>query len=124
MLPVSALRAITDPLTWILVVPYFCNTMAGYAYIFWAPLLIRGALGTRDAMTGLVTAGLALAGAAAYLIAAARSDRSADRCGYTAFGLALSTVGCLGLALAPSPMLRIAALALIPIGGGVFGPSF
>jgi MFS transporter, ACS family, tartrate transporter len=124
MLPVSALRAITNPLTWILVVPYFCYTMIGYAYVFWTPLLIRGALGTRDVMTGFVTAGLALGGAAAYLIAAGRSDRSAERCAYPAFGLALSTVGCLGLAMAPSPMLRIAALALIPIGSAVFGPAY
>jgi MFS transporter, ACS family, tartrate transporter len=124
MPPVSALRAIANPLTWILVVPYFCYYTIGNAYIFWAPLLIRGALGTLNATTGLVTAGFALLGAAAYLIAAACSDRSAERCGYAALGLALSTIGCLGAAIAPSPMLRVAALALIPVGGAVFGPAF
>lgn len=124
MQPMSALRAITNRLTWILVIPYFCYYTIGNAYIFWAPLLIRGALGTRDATTGFVTAAIALLGVAAYLIAASRSDRTAERCGYAALGLALSTVGCVGLAIAPSPVLRIAALALLPIGGAAFGPAF
>src|SRR6202043_3356206 len=96
----------------------------GNAYIFWAPQLVRTALGTRDVTTGFVTAGIGVLAAAAYLIAAARSDRSAERCRFAAFGLALSSIGCLGAALAPSPLLKVAALALVPIGSAVFAPSF
>jgi ACS family tartrate transporter-like MFS transporter len=121
---VPLVKAINKPLTWLLVLVCFSYFAVSYAYTSWAPLLIRAALGTRDVMTGLVTAGIALVAASAFLIAAAGSDRSADRCGYAALGLALSSAGCVGVAIAPSPLLRVLALALIPIGGGVWLPSF
>jgi ACS family tartrate transporter-like MFS transporter len=123
-LTVTPLQAIGSPLTWALAFPNFAFYTVGAAYFVWAPLLIRGALGTRDVTTGLVYAGIAVLSAAAYLIAAARSDQSAERCGYAAFGLALSSLGCVGAAIAPTSGLRVAALALIPIGSAVFQPAF
>jgi MFS transporter, ACS family, tartrate transporter len=123
-LHVSALKAIGNPLSGLLVFVCFAYFAVSYAYTSWAPLLVRAALGTRDVMTGLLTAGIALISAAAYLIAAARSDRSGERCGYAALGLALSSLGCVGAAVAPTPLLRVLALTLIPIGGGVWLPSF
>jgi ACS family tartrate transporter-like MFS transporter len=121
---VTPLRAIGNPLTWALALPNFAFYTHGAAYYVWGPLLIRGALGTRNVTTGFVMAGIAVLAAAAYLIAAARSDRSAERCGYAAFGLALSSLGCVGAALAPTPGLRVAALTFIPIGSAVFQPAF
>lgn len=124
-LPVRPVRrAITSPLTWILALAYFAYYTVGVAYIFWAPQLIRGALGTGNTATGLVAAGIAVLAAAAFLIAAGFSDRSGERCGYAGLGLALSSIGCLGAAVAPTPLLRIASLALIPIGSAVFAPAF
>jgi MFS transporter, ACS family, tartrate transporter len=117
-------KAINKPLTWLLVLVCFSYFAVSYAYTSWAPLLIRAALGTRDVMTGFVTAGIAMVAACAFLIAAVGSDRSADRCGYAGFGLAISSAGCIGVAIAPSPLLRVLALALIPIGGAVWLPSF
>jgi len=122
--PVPALRSISDPLTWLLVLPCFAYYTVNYAYSSWAPLLVRAALGTHNVTTGFVTAGIALVAAAAYLIAADRSDQSSERCGYAALGLALSSLGCVGAAIAPTPLLRVAALTLIPIGGGIWLPSF
>ncbi len=34
------------------------------------------------------------------------------------------SLGCVGFAIAPTSWLRVAALALIPIGGAVFQPAF
>jgi MFS transporter, ACS family, tartrate transporter len=121
---VSPLQAIGSPLTWVLALPNFAFYTVGAAYFVWAPLLIRGALGTRDVTTGFVYAGIAVLAAASYLIAAACSDRNAERCGYAAFGLALCSLGCVGAAIAPTSGLRVAALALIPIGSAVFQPAF
>jgi ACS family tartrate transporter-like MFS transporter len=87
-------------------------------------LLVRTALGTRDVVTGLATAAIALISVSAYLIAATRSDRSHDRCGYATLGLAISAAGCIEAAVATNPWFKIAALAAIPIGSGVFLPSF
>jgi ACS family tartrate transporter-like MFS transporter len=123
-LPVSPVQAIGRPVTWALALPNFTFYMVTASYYSWAPLLIRGALGTRDVTTGFVSAGIAALVAAAYLIAAARSDRSTERCGYAAVGLALMSLGCVGFAIAPTSWLRVAALALIPIGGAVFQPAF
>lgn len=123
-LPVPALSVIGNPLTWLLVFVSFAYYTLVFAYNGWAPLLVRAALGTRDLTTGFVTAGIALIAGCAYLIAAARSDRSSERCRYAAVGLALSSLGCVGVAIAPTPVLRVAALALIAVGGGVFLPAF
>jgi sugar phosphate permease len=122
--PVRALSALLNPLTWALALPYFAYLTLTVTYILWAPLLVRGALGTRDGTTGFVTAGIAVLATATLLIAGGRSDRDGERSGYAAFGLALSSAGYLGAAIAPSPLLRIAALALIPIGNAIFMPAF
>jgi ACS family tartrate transporter-like MFS transporter len=39
-------------------------------------------------------------------------------------GLGVSAAGCLGAAVAPLPWLKVISLAIIPIGSGIFLPSF
>jgi MFS transporter, ACS family, tartrate transporter len=118
------LADLSSPFVWLLALPYFAYYTVAFAYTSWAPLLVRSALGTRDATTGLISAGIALVSAAAYLLSAMQSDRNHDRCGYAGVGLAMSVAGCIGAAIAPTPLLKVMALALIPIGGGMFLPSF
>jgi MFS transporter, ACS family, tartrate transporter len=122
--PASPLRALANPLVWVLTLPYFALFSVTNGYTSWAPTLIRDALGTSDRMTGLVVAGIALLAAAFYPIAGRLSDRRGERCGWAALGSVLQCAGCVGLALLPNSPLRVIALALIPIGLPVFMAPF
>lgn len=120
----GSFAALFDGTAWLLAAPYFAYYTVGFAYTSWAPLLLRGALGLRDGITSLIAAAIALLAAVAYFLSAALSDRSRDRCGYAGLGLTLSSVGCIGAALAPTAVWKVAFLAMIPIGSGIFLPSF
>lgn len=122
--PASPLRALANPLVWVLTLPYFALFSVTNGYTSWAPTIVRDALGTTDRLTGVVVAGIALLAAAFYPLAGRLSDRSGERCLWAALGLALQCAGCLGLALLPSSPLRVIALALIPIGLPVFMAPF
>ena len=75
-------------------------------------------------MAALVTGSIALLSTAAYLIGGIRSDRANDRCGYAMWGLGLCTLGWVGALAAPTSAWQFASLILIPLGGGLFMPSF
>lgn len=120
----STWRALGNPLVWALSLPYFSLFAVGNIYIFWAPTLVHGALGTSNAATGFVVATIALIAMPVYPIAARLSDRSEERCRIAALGLALQGAGCVGIAAFPSSLLRVIALALLPIGTAVFLSSF
>lgn len=117
-------RTLQTPACWSLALMYFAFLAIGVGYTSWIALLVRGMLATRDTVTGFITAGLSLVSAGFYLLSARGSDRSQERHLYAIAGLALCTGGCLGAAVAPLPWLRVLFLALIPIGSGVFMPSF
>jgi MFS transporter, ACS family, tartrate transporter len=119
-----ALSSLGNPLTWVLALGYFTYFAVGMAYTTWAPLIIKDAFGLHDVMTGFITAAIALVAALFYLLAAARSDRSGDRCGYAAVALLIACAGCIGGALFSDPVWRVISLAVIPISGGIFLPSF
>jgi ACS family tartrate transporter-like MFS transporter len=118
------LRTLRDRYVWVLAIPYFAYFTVGFAYTAWAPQLIKALLGTQDSVTALVTGSIALISTAAYLIGGNRSDRANDRCAYAMGGLGLCILGCLGAASAPTPAWEFASLILIPLGGGIFMPSF
>ena len=122
--PTSPLRALANPFVWILTVPYFALFSVTNAYISWAPTLVRDALRTRDTTTGLVIAGIAVVAGALYPLSGRLSDRRGKRCGQAAFGLALQCAGCVGVALFPSSLPRVLALALIPMGLPLFMAPF
>ena len=107
-----------------LCVPWFGIYALGLAFIIWAPLLVRGALGTSNTTTTLITGGIALFSAAVFPIAARRSDRMDERSGMTAAGLLLGCVGCIGMALFPNSLLRIAAICVVALTGPVAMPAF
>ena len=122
--PASPLRALANPLVWVLTLPYFALFSVTNGYISWAPTLVRDALGTSDRMTGVVVACISLLAAAVYPIAGKLSDRRGERCRWAALGLALQCAGCIGLSLLPNSPLRVIAVVLIPIGLPVFMSPF
>jgi len=118
------IRPMWTPSCWGLALMYFSYYTMTVGYASWLPLLVRGALATQNTITGFITAGISLVAACSYFGAARWSDRTNNRCLYAVTGLALSVGGCLGAAFAPLPLLKVMSLAVIPIGGGVFLPSF
>lgn len=123
-MPLRPLHAMGKPLTWALALTYFAYYTVVLAYVAWAPLLVREALGTGNTVTGFVTAGIAVLQAVVYMSAATRSDRRDDRCRFTTIGLTVMSAGCVGAAFAPTALFRVISLAMIPIGSAVFLPSF
>jgi ACS family tartrate transporter-like MFS transporter len=117
-------RALRTPVCWWLALMYFAFLTIGVGYTSWIALLVRGALGTQNTITGFITAGISLVAAGAYLVTARWSDKTNDRCFYAVVGLALCATSCLGAAFAPLPWIKVLSLAKIPIGSGVFLPSF
>lgn len=123
-LPVSVLGALVNPLVWILIVPYFTFYTVVLAYVLWAPTLVRDALGTSNAATGLIIGSIAALATVGYLVAGWLSDRSDDRCGVAALGLILGCLGCVGAALLPHSPMRVVALAVLAMCSPVFLGSF
>jgi MFS transporter, ACS family, tartrate transporter len=120
----SPLRTLTRPLLWILTFPYFVVCTVSYGAAFWTPLLVRDALGTSDSATGLIVGGVYLLAAIAHPLAGMLSDRMHDRFGLAAAGLAVYCIGCIGAALLPHSMLRVAALIILHVGNPLFMTSF
>lgn len=120
----SILRALANPLVWMLSLPYFSIFAVGNSYISWAPTLVRSALGTSNTTSAFIVAGMSLLVVPFYPIAARISDRSNERCGLAALGVTLHCAGCLGVALFPDSVLRVTALTLMPIGTAIFLSSF
>jgi len=121
---VSPLRALGHPLLWVLIFPYFALCTIGYGATFWAPLLVRDALGTSNSATSLIVGGIYLLAAIVYPLAGMLSDRIDDRCGLAALGLAFYCVGGIGVALLPHTMLRVVALVVLNVGNPIFMTSF
>lgn len=121
---VPLLRALGHPLLWVLIFPYFALCTIAYGATFWAPLLVRDALGTSDSATALIVGGIYLLAVLVYPLAGRLSDRMDDRCGLAALGLAFYCVGGIGVALLPHSILRIVALVVLQVGNPIFMSSF
>ena len=121
---VSPLRALGHPLLWVLIFPYFALCTIAYGATFWAPLLVRDALGTSDSATSLIVGGIYLLAVLVYPLAGRLSDRMDDRCGLAALGLAFYCVGGVGVALLPHSIPRVVALVVLQVGNPIFMTSF
>jgi ACS family tartrate transporter-like MFS transporter len=75
-------------------------------------------------LTGLVLAGVAVVAAAAMLVNSALADRTGEHCVHAAAGAGLAAGGCIGAALLDNPYGRVAAMALVEIGGRAYVPPF
>jgi sugar phosphate permease len=121
---IPPLRALVQPMVWLLAVPYFLMLTAGYGYTFWSPTVIRDALQTSDSTTALITALIACFSAAAMLIVGASSDRTGERCLHAAGSAALMAIGYLGAALLTNPIARVFGLGLVLLGTNSFLAPF
>ena len=90
-------------------------TTAGYAYLFWGPLLIRETLHLSNAATGWLTGGVAVLCAAGMLLVGASSDRHGERPLHAAACAAVVSAGALGAALFQDPIMRIVCIAIMQI---------
>jgi ACS family tartrate transporter-like MFS transporter len=118
------LRALGHPLIWLAALPELLVTTAGYAYLFWGPLLIRETLHTSNVVTGLLTGGMAVLSAAGMLLVGASSDRRDERVLHAAACAAVVALGAVGAATFDDPMLRIASVALMQIAVSSFLAPF
>ena len=109
------LRALLHPLIWLAALPELLVTTAGYAYLFWGPLLIRETLKTSNVMTGLLGGAIAILCAAGMLLVGASSDRTGERTGHAAVCASLVALGCVGAAVLTDPVARIASLVLMQV---------
>jgi len=120
----TPLRALAHPTVWILSLTNFLIAMPLLAYAFWAPLFVRDAIHTSAIATGLVVAGIACAATVAMLLNSAYSDRTGTLCLHAGAAALLAAIGCLGAALLPNPLARVAAISLVEIGVRSYVPPF
>jgi ACS family tartrate transporter-like MFS transporter len=116
--------ALAHPMVWLLSLTNFLMAMPSLAYSFWAPLFVREAIHTSTIKTGLAVAGIACFATVAMLLNSAYSDRTGRPCLHAGAGAVLVAIGCLGAALLPNPLARVAALALMEIGVRSYIPPF
>jgi ACS family tartrate transporter-like MFS transporter len=117
------LAALAHPAIWLSALLYFLMLTLNYSYAFWAPTMVRDALGVTSTEVGAITGGIACVAALCMLVVGAHSDRTGERFGHAAACAALSAAGCLGVALLPSPLGRVVALAAVFVGvAGFFAP--
>src|SRR5204862_6072847 len=87
-----------------------------YGYSFWSPLVIKSLTGVSDLGVGWISAAISAATIVIMLWNGAHSDRTNERPIHVAIPLFMMTVGFVGCVLLHSPVLAVAALALVPIG--------
>jgi ACS family tartrate transporter-like MFS transporter len=110
------LRALAHPMVWLISLLYFLVVTTGYCYTFWAPIMIRDALNASNTATALITGLIAFVAAAVMVVVGGSSDRTNERYVHAAACGGLIALGCVGAALLPHPLGRVAGLALVPIG--------
>ena len=116
--------ALAHPMVWLLSFMNFLMAMPSLAYSFWAPLIVRDAIHTSAIRTGLAVAGIACFAIIAMLLNGAYSDRTGKPCLHAGAGALLVAIGCLGTAVLPNALARVAALALVEIGMRSYVPPF
>lgn len=119
-----ALHALRKPVIWFLAIPYFCMLTAGYAYTFWAPIVIREALHASDTRTSLIVAAIALCSMTFMLWHAHSSDKRHERFLHAAFGGVLIAAGFAGAALIANPILRVIFFGMVIVGSNALLAPF
>ena len=109
------LRALLHPLIWMAAIPELLVTTAGYAYLFWGPLLIRETLQTSNMMIGLWEAAIAVLSARSMLLVEAHSDKTGERTGHAAICATFVALGCVSAAVSVNPYAKIASLILMQV---------
>jgi nitrate/nitrite transporter NarK len=120
----SPLKALQQPMVWLLSIPYFLTITAGYGYTFWSPTVFKETLSISNTQTALLTAAIALCSTIVMLAVGASSDRRDERFFHGAAGGVLIAIGFVGAALLDNPILRVAFLAMVVIGSNSTLPVF
>jgi MFS transporter, ACS family, tartrate transporter len=121
---VSARRALVHPTIWLVALPFVLNTMIFSSFLSWAPSAIRDTLRVSDLATGLITGASACLAAATMLTIGVTIDRTGERCLHASAAALLVAFGYAGAALIPSPVGRVACLALVNVGAVSFSLAF
>ena len=116
---VPPLRALVHPMILLCSVVYFFAMLSSYSYTFWAPTIVRDAMGASNLAVGLVTGAMAALATVAMIVVGVHSDRTGERGSHAAACIAVAAVGWLGAGLLPHPYARMFSLALVP--AGVYG---
>jgi ACS family tartrate transporter-like MFS transporter len=120
---VPPLRALVHPVILLSSVVYFFAMLSSYSYAFWAPTIVRDAVGASNLAVGLVTGAMGAFATVVMVIVGARSDRTGERGKHAAVAISVAAVGWLGAGILPNPHVRMIALALVPAGVyGFLGP--
>ena len=109
------LRALAHPLIWLAALPELLVTTAGYAYLFWSPILVRDALKLGALEIGMLGGVTAVLGAGALLIAGWSSDRTGDRVIHAAVCALIVALASVGAAIAPTAIGKIAAITVMQL---------
>jgi len=112
----GVLPALRDSRVWLLGTFMFCMLATSYAYLFFAPTLVRTATGFDTAHAGYVLSALNLAAAASMVINGAISDRRRAPFAHIIPGCLLMVAGFLGASLFTTPAPSVASLLLIVVG--------
>ena len=118
------LRALVHPLIWLAAVPELLVTTAGYAYLFWGPLLIRDALHLTSLQVGLLGGAIAVLGAGALLAAGWSSDRTGDRVIHAAVFAAIVGLANVAAAFTPTPLGKVIAIVVMQMAVYAFLAPF
>ena len=116
---IPPLRALFHPVILLSSVLYFFAMLSSYSYAFWAPTIVRDAMGAGNLAVGLVTGAMGALATVTMIVVGAHSDRTGERGLHAAACMAVAAVGWLGAGLLPHPYARMLALALVP--AGVYG---
>jgi ACS family tartrate transporter-like MFS transporter len=121
---VTPIRALSQPLLWLLALTGFLNSVGLWSYALWAPLVVRDALDTTILTTGIIVATIAGFAATGMIVNGVHSDRTGERCVHAGAGAAIAAAGWVGAALLPTSLARVGALALTEVGARVFMVPF
>jgi ACS family tartrate transporter-like MFS transporter len=118
------LRALAHPVLWLASLLYFLAMLSSFSYAFWAPTVVRDALGAGNLAVGLITGAMSAVAALAMVAVGTHSDRTGERARHAAACIAVAALGWVGAGLLPHPVARVLALALVPVGMYGFQPPF
>jgi ACS family tartrate transporter-like MFS transporter len=121
---IPPLRALAHPMIWVAALPELLVTTAGYAYLFWGPLLIRDALQLTAMQIGLLGGVIAVLGAGALLGAGWSSDRTGDRVIHAAVFAFIVALGNAAAALLPTPTGKVLAIIVMQLAVYAFLAPF
>ena len=118
------LRALAHPVLWLASLLYFLAMLSSNSYTFWAPTVVREALGAGNLEVGLITGAISAVAALTMLAVGTHSDRTGERGRHAAACIAVAALGWVGAGLLQHPIARVFALALVPVGIYGFQPAF